>query len=42
MAQLFTIYKLRTMVVGAEKMLMELADDNELDGPLFKMRRDPR
>jgi exopolysaccharide biosynthesis polyprenyl glycosylphosphotransferase len=40
--QLFTIYKLRTMVVGAETMLVDLADDNELDGPLFKMRRDPR
>jgi lipopolysaccharide/colanic/teichoic acid biosynthesis glycosyltransferase len=30
------------MVVGAELMLANLAVHNEADGPLFKMRNDPR
>ncbi|MEY2566119.1 MAG: hypothetical protein QOE35_648 [Actinomycetota bacterium] len=40
--QPFRIYKLRSMVVGAEEMRAELLDQNEADGPLFKIRRDPR
>lgn len=40
--RLFDIYKLRTMVVGADKMQAELAALNEADGPLFKIRDDPR
>jgi exopolysaccharide biosynthesis polyprenyl glycosylphosphotransferase len=39
---LFTIYKFRTMVDGAERMLPDLQKHNEADGPLFKMRDDPR
>jgi len=38
----FKIYKFRTMVVDAEKLLAELRAVNEHDGVLFKMRRDPR
>ena len=36
----FTIYKFRTMVNDAEKMLVDLTNDHE--GPVFKMRSDPR
>lgn len=38
----FTIYKLRTMVVNAEDLKAGLQEDNERDGPAFKMRQDPR
>lgn len=38
----FTIYKLRTMVAGAEEKLDEVAHLNELVGPVFKTARDPR
>jgi exopolysaccharide biosynthesis polyprenyl glycosylphosphotransferase len=38
----FKIYKFRTMVVNAEARLAEIRENNEFDGVLFKMRRDPR
>jgi len=38
----FRILKLRTMVVDAEKLQAQLEASNELDGPAFKIRRDPR
>jgi exopolysaccharide biosynthesis polyprenyl glycosylphosphotransferase len=38
----FKIYKFRTMVVDAEARLAEIRAQNESDGVLFKMRRDPR
>lgn len=40
--QLFTCYKFRTMVPDAEARKAELHALNEADGPLFKMRDDPR
>jgi exopolysaccharide biosynthesis polyprenyl glycosylphosphotransferase len=40
--QRFKLLKFRTMVVGAEHMLADLAVHNEADGPLFKIRNDPR
>ncbi len=40
--QPFTCYKFRTMVVDAEARRAELAALNEADGPLFKIRNDPR
>jgi exopolysaccharide biosynthesis polyprenyl glycosylphosphotransferase len=40
--QLFTCYKFRTMVPDAEARKAELLLANEADGPLFKMRDDPR
>ncbi len=38
----FEIYKFRTMYVGAERKRAEMARHNEVDGPLFKLREDPR
>jgi exopolysaccharide biosynthesis polyprenyl glycosylphosphotransferase len=38
----FDIYKFRTMREGAERELAALRERNEADGPLFKMREDPR
>ncbi|WP_231703167.1 sugar transferase [Tsukamurella asaccharolytica] len=38
----FGMWKFRTMVVGADLMLAELADRNEAAGVLFKIRDDPR
>ena len=38
----FHVFKLRTMVVDAEARLSELELLNEADGPLFKIRQDPR
>ncbi|TWS25817.1 sugar transferase [Tsukamurella sputi] len=38
----FGMWKFRTMVVGADRMLAELADRNEAAGVLFKIRDDPR
>ena len=36
------MYKFRSMVPDADKMLDELKDLNEVDGPLFKIKDDPR
>lgn len=38
----FTIYKIRTMKVGAERQQKGLMKQNEADGPVFKIRSDPR
>jgi exopolysaccharide biosynthesis polyprenyl glycosylphosphotransferase len=38
----FEVLKLRTMVVNAEELEAELRGSNEADGPLFKLRSDPR
>ncbi|HEX7355219.1 MAG TPA: sugar transferase [Mycobacteriales bacterium] len=38
----FGMLKFRSMVVGADAMLADLAEDNMTDGLLFKMRNDPR
>jgi exopolysaccharide biosynthesis polyprenyl glycosylphosphotransferase len=38
----FTLYKFRTMVEGAEERRRELLHLNEMDGPVFKLRSDPR
>ncbi len=38
----FTMYKFRTMAVDAEQRRAELAALNEMDGPVFKIRDDPR
>ncbi|MFE9353442.1 sugar transferase [Streptomyces olivaceoviridis] len=38
----FTMYKFRTMIVGADGARAQLAHRNEGAGPLFKLRRDPR
>lgn len=38
----FGMYKFRSMVVDADKRLAQLVAANEADGPLFKMKNDPR
>jgi len=38
----FNLYKFRTMVQDAEAMLSGLHEKNEMDGPTFKMKDDPR
>ncbi len=38
----FTLYKFRTMVKNAEERLEEVRALNEADGPVFKIRKDPR
>ncbi len=38
----FRMLKFRTMVVNAEELKAKLAEQNEMDGPVFKMKRDPR
>ena len=40
--KVFYMYKFRTMYVDADKRLKELMQYNEADGPIFKMKRDPR
>lgn len=38
----FKIYKIRTMEVNAESKLSQLMSQNEVKGPMFKMKEDPR
>ena len=38
----FNFYKFRSMVPNAESMLDSLLEQNEMDGPAFKMKDDPR
>jgi exopolysaccharide biosynthesis polyprenyl glycosylphosphotransferase len=40
--RLFKLYKFRTMVVDAEKQISELEHLNEVKGPAFKIKHDPR
>lgn len=38
----FKMYKFRSMCIDAEKKKQELMQYNEVDGPVFKMKDDPR
>jgi exopolysaccharide biosynthesis polyprenyl glycosylphosphotransferase len=38
----FRMYKFRTMVANAEQLQDELLSRNEMTGPVFKVRKDPR
>jgi lipopolysaccharide/colanic/teichoic acid biosynthesis glycosyltransferase len=38
----FKMYKFRTMVNNAEELKTQLVDMNEIDGPVFKIKSDPR
>ena len=38
----FTGYKFRTMVVDADRLKSQLEHMNEMQGPVFKIRKDPR
>jgi len=41
-ARPFVFYKFRSMIAQAEERRAALADQNEQDGPIFKIRQDPR
>lgn len=41
-AKPFKFYKFRTMCVDAEERLKDLLDENQMDGPAFKIKDDPR
>jgi lipopolysaccharide/colanic/teichoic acid biosynthesis glycosyltransferase len=38
----FAMDKFRTMVPGADQLKEELADQNQMSGPVFKLANDPR
>lgn len=38
----FKIYKFRTMHPNAEQQLAKIKDNNEITGPMFKIKKDPR
>lgn len=40
--RLFSMYKFRSMVADAEQLQASLEGQNEAQGPVFKIRRDPR
>lgn len=40
--KVFKFYKFRSMIPGAEEKLDEVLDRNEMDGPVFKIKDDPR
>jgi lipopolysaccharide/colanic/teichoic acid biosynthesis glycosyltransferase len=40
--QPFMTYKFRTMVIGADRLKPQYMTQNEMSGPVFKMRNDPR
>ena len=40
--KLFWLYKFRTMCPDAEEQLNELLSQNQMDGPVFKIKDDPR
>lgn len=40
--KIFKMYKFRSMVTNAEDLLKELKNKNEMSGPMFKIKQDPR
>jgi exopolysaccharide biosynthesis polyprenyl glycosylphosphotransferase len=38
----FTLYKFRSMIVGADRLRAQMERLNEKDGPIFKIKNDPR
>ena len=40
--KIFKMYKLRSMVSNAEELKEKLLEKNEMSGPMFKMKDDPR
>lgn len=40
--KVFKMYKFRSMVVNAEELKEKLSHKNEMSGPMFKMKDDPR
>ncbi|MBM7833058.1 sugar transferase [Clostridium sardiniense] len=39
---IFKMYKFRSMVQNAEELKVKLQEQNEMSGPMFKMKEDPR
>jgi exopolysaccharide biosynthesis polyprenyl glycosylphosphotransferase len=39
---MFNMYKFRSMGTNADDLLAQLKDKNEVDGPIFKIKKDPR
>lgn len=40
--KIFKMYKFRSMVTNAEELLHKLQEKNEMTGPMFKIKEDPR
>lgn len=40
--RMFNLYKFRTMIVNADEIRKSLESVNEMDGPVFKIKNDPR
>ncbi|MCK5013155.1 MAG: sugar transferase [Candidatus Omnitrophica bacterium] len=40
--RIFFMYKFRSMRVDADQVVNQIQDKNEVDGPIFKIRKDPR
>lgn len=40
--RVFRFYKFRSMIPKADEMISSLTDKNEMDGPVFKLKDDPR
>lgn len=40
--KIFKMYKFRSMIINAEDLLKDLKSKNEMSGPMFKIRHDPR
>jgi lipopolysaccharide/colanic/teichoic acid biosynthesis glycosyltransferase len=40
--KVFSMYKFRSMLVNAEELKDKLSHKNEMDGPMFKIKEDPR
>lgn len=40
--EIFKMYKFRSMVANAEELKENLEKENEMDGPMFKIKEDPR
>ncbi|PIE71764.1 MAG: protein RfbP [Deltaproteobacteria bacterium] len=40
--RIFKLYKFRTMIENADEMRKDLENMNEADGPVFKIKKDPR
>ena len=38
----FKMWKFRSMIVNADKMVKQLEEQNEIDGAMFKIKDDPR
>ena len=38
----FKMWKFRSMIVNADKMVKQLEEQNEIDGAMFKIKNDPR